>query len=326
MHDRGWEGAHHWCEGLHGHGVAVRERATTTRRRMSRGRSRSPRRTRRSHSELLRTSHSALPISVSAPLPRQGLTVGFSSLATAVCTMPTRNCSYRGRRDVHDPGVPGRQQELQRRSQHRPQLRSHMGVPRFLPAGRQRRVERRTGRQCHPVKFDLSGNQGLNIFASGYPKVTLVTCPSVSTAVDTIEDARGVEQWAPVRLDGEPADPGSTSTSGRQTRRGRARAAGWTSNSSTAKASPRYSSSEVSTLQGARRPRTLGVTANRDENQQPSFPTLLSGSAGRETLRHQADGQDSCHTQVRFGLHQARSRGQKNTRGRGQPPPPPSMD
>jgi hypothetical protein len=39
-----------------------------------------------------------------------------------------------------------------------------------------------------PVKFDLNGNQGLNIFASGYPKVTLVTCPSVSTPVDTIEE------------------------------------------------------------------------------------------------------------------------------------------
>jgi hypothetical protein len=39
-----------------------------------------------------------------------------------------------------------------------------------------------------PVKFDLSGNQGLNIFAAGYPKVTLVTCPTASTPVDSIEE------------------------------------------------------------------------------------------------------------------------------------------
>jgi hypothetical protein len=39
-----------------------------------------------------------------------------------------------------------------------------------------------------PVKFDLSGNEGLSIFASGYPKVTLVTCPTASTPVDSIEE------------------------------------------------------------------------------------------------------------------------------------------
>ena len=39
-----------------------------------------------------------------------------------------------------------------------------------------------------PVKFDLNGNQGLNIFAAGYPKVTLVACPSASAPVDTIEE------------------------------------------------------------------------------------------------------------------------------------------
>jgi hypothetical protein len=39
-----------------------------------------------------------------------------------------------------------------------------------------------------PVKFDLSGNQGLSIFASGHPKVTLVTCPTASTSVDSIEE------------------------------------------------------------------------------------------------------------------------------------------
>jgi MBG domain (YGX type) len=39
-----------------------------------------------------------------------------------------------------------------------------------------------------PVKFDLNGNQGMNIFAAGYPKVTLVTCPSASAPVDVIEE------------------------------------------------------------------------------------------------------------------------------------------
>jgi hypothetical protein len=39
-----------------------------------------------------------------------------------------------------------------------------------------------------PVKFDLAGNQGLNIFSTGYPKVTLVTCPSATSVVDAIEE------------------------------------------------------------------------------------------------------------------------------------------
>jgi hypothetical protein len=39
-----------------------------------------------------------------------------------------------------------------------------------------------------PVKFDLNGDQGLNIFAAGYPKVTTITCPSASTPVDAIEE------------------------------------------------------------------------------------------------------------------------------------------
>jgi hypothetical protein len=39
-----------------------------------------------------------------------------------------------------------------------------------------------------PVKFDLNGNQGLNIFAVGNPKVTLVSCPAASTVSDVIEE------------------------------------------------------------------------------------------------------------------------------------------
>jgi hypothetical protein len=39
-----------------------------------------------------------------------------------------------------------------------------------------------------PVKFDLNGNQGLSIFAAGYPKVVTVACPSASAVVDAIEE------------------------------------------------------------------------------------------------------------------------------------------
>jgi hypothetical protein len=41
--------------------------------------------------------------------------------------------------------------------------------------------------QAIPVKFSLHGNQGLSIFATGYPKSTKVTCPSASSAPDPIE-------------------------------------------------------------------------------------------------------------------------------------------
>ena len=39
-----------------------------------------------------------------------------------------------------------------------------------------------------PVKFSLNGNQGLNIFTTGYPKVVTVTCPSAGAVVDAIEE------------------------------------------------------------------------------------------------------------------------------------------
>ena len=43
--------------------------------------------------------------------------------------------------------------------------------------------------QSIPVKFSLSGNQGLNIISGGNPKVTQVTCPNSTTAVvDPIEE------------------------------------------------------------------------------------------------------------------------------------------
>jgi hypothetical protein len=39
-----------------------------------------------------------------------------------------------------------------------------------------------------PVKFSLSGNQGLGILKSGYPTVTQVACPGGSATIDPIED------------------------------------------------------------------------------------------------------------------------------------------
>jgi len=39
-----------------------------------------------------------------------------------------------------------------------------------------------------PVKFSLGGNQGLDVLRSGYPKVTMITCPGSSTVVDSIEE------------------------------------------------------------------------------------------------------------------------------------------
>jgi hypothetical protein len=41
--------------------------------------------------------------------------------------------------------------------------------------------------QAIPVKFSLSGNQGLSIFDAGFPKTTKVTCPSSAPVIDPIE-------------------------------------------------------------------------------------------------------------------------------------------
>jgi hypothetical protein len=41
--------------------------------------------------------------------------------------------------------------------------------------------------QAIPVKFSLNGNQGLSIFATGFPKSTKVTCPSALPVLDLIE-------------------------------------------------------------------------------------------------------------------------------------------
>ena len=39
-----------------------------------------------------------------------------------------------------------------------------------------------------PVKFSLNGNQGLNIFTAGYPKVVTLACPAANAVVDAIEE------------------------------------------------------------------------------------------------------------------------------------------
>jgi hypothetical protein len=40
--------------------------------------------------------------------------------------------------------------------------------------------------QAVPVKFSLSGNQGLNIFATGYPQSKQIVC-SAGTSLDDVE-------------------------------------------------------------------------------------------------------------------------------------------
>ena len=42
--------------------------------------------------------------------------------------------------------------------------------------------------QAIPVKFNLGGDQGLDIFRSGYPKITARACPGSSALVDPIEE------------------------------------------------------------------------------------------------------------------------------------------
>jgi hypothetical protein len=42
--------------------------------------------------------------------------------------------------------------------------------------------------QSIPIKFSLSGNQGLGIIAAGYPKATATACPSSSATVDSLEE------------------------------------------------------------------------------------------------------------------------------------------
>jgi hypothetical protein len=130
----------------------------------------------------------AADFSVSASAS-SGLTVGFSSLTTAVCTMPTATtvhiaavgtCTIRA-----SQGGNGNYNAA-------PNIDRSFGVTWvfhgfFQPVDNVGWNGAQAG-SAIPVKFDLNGNQGMNIFVSGYPKVTSVTCPSVSTPVDTIEE------------------------------------------------------------------------------------------------------------------------------------------
>ena len=42
--------------------------------------------------------------------------------------------------------------------------------------------------QSIPMKFSLSGNQGLGVIAANFPKVTQVACPGAAATVDAIEE------------------------------------------------------------------------------------------------------------------------------------------
>jgi hypothetical protein len=55
-----------------------------------------------------------------------------------------------------------------------------------------------------PVKFSLGGNQGLDIFQTGYPRVTTVSC-SASAPEDVIESTVMAGRQLPaVQRDGQP--------------------------------------------------------------------------------------------------------------------------
>jgi peptidase C25-like protein len=56
----------------------------------------------------------------------------------------------------------------------------------FQPISNQPFVNEIKAGNAVPVKFSLSGNQGLNIFATGYPKVQQISCDSSAPVDDTI--------------------------------------------------------------------------------------------------------------------------------------------
>ena len=130
----------------------------------------------------------AADFSVSATAS-SGLTVGFSSLTTAVCTMPTATT-------VHIAGVGTctirASQGGNGNYNAAPNIDRSFAVTWvfhgfFQPVDNVGWNGAQAG-SAIPVKFDLNGNQGMNIFVSGYPKVTSVTCPTASTPVDAIEE------------------------------------------------------------------------------------------------------------------------------------------
>jgi hypothetical protein len=56
----------------------------------------------------------------------------------------------------------------------------------FAPVDNGATVNRVKAGAAVPVKFSLSGNQGLNIFAAGYPRVQLMQCDG--NLIDVIEE------------------------------------------------------------------------------------------------------------------------------------------
>jgi len=90
-----------------------------------------------------------------------------------------------------------------------------------------------------PVKFSLGGDQGLDIFAEGYPRSG--TSPAdPNTSPDNIEQTETAGESS---LSYDPTTDRYTSTCGRPIKRGPGRAASWSSRSTTAANTKRTSSS-----------------------------------------------------------------------------------
>jgi hypothetical protein len=118
-----------------------------------------------------------------------GLTVGFSSLTTSVCTMPgattvhiltvgtcTIQASQSGNANYNPAANVSRSFSI-----------TYVFHGFFQPVDNVGWNSAQAG-SAIPVKFDLNGNQGLNIFQTGYPRVVNVTCPTAATTADPIEE------------------------------------------------------------------------------------------------------------------------------------------
>jgi hypothetical protein len=118
-----------------------------------------------------------------------GLTVAFSSLTTAVCTMPSAttvhivavgSCTIRA-------SQPGNADYNAAPNVDRSFAITYVFHGFFQPVDNALWNGAQAG-SAIPVKFDLSGNQGLSIFTAGFPKVVTVSCPTASVTVDAIEE------------------------------------------------------------------------------------------------------------------------------------------
>jgi hypothetical protein len=118
-----------------------------------------------------------------------GLTVAFNSQTTAVCTMPSAttvhivavgSCTIRA-------SQPGNADYNAAANVDRSFAITYVFHGFFQPVDNSLWNGAQAG-SAIPVKFDLNGNQGLSIFAAGYPKVVTVSCPTASATVDAIEE------------------------------------------------------------------------------------------------------------------------------------------